>query len=116
MGSLIFIVLPWQATAVVASWRLCTLQVRSVLKFFSTVFFAEPKGVGAYLCNIAGNSSIAAACLVDPVDNTQAAPESADYPSACAALRKAGKAVAIIGAGVVGPCNPVGSNYQVPMC
>ena len=52
--------------------------------------------------------------LIDPVDNTDFTPESADYPSAVRALRGAGRPLAITGAGVVGRCNPPGSNYKAP--
>ena len=55
---------------------------------------------------------IRAAALIDPVDNTDFTPESADYPSAVRALRRAGRPLAITGAGVVGRCNPPGSNFQ----
>jgi hypothetical protein len=56
---------------------------------------------------------VKAAYLIDPVDNTTYTPESTDYPSAVRALRELGKAVAITGAGIVGRCNPNGSNSEV---
>jgi hypothetical protein len=48
----------------------------------------------------------AAAWLVDPVDQTQFAPESANNPSAAKALAAAGRPVGVVGAGVRGSCNP----------
>ncbi len=51
---------------------------------------------------------------MDPVDNTKRTPEGEDYPSGVKALKQLGKPVGISGAGIVGRCNPEGSNYQVP--
>ncbi len=51
---------------------------------------------------------------MDPVDNTKQTPEGEDYPSGVKALKQLGKPVGISGAGIVGRCNPQGSNYQVP--
>jgi hypothetical protein len=48
----------------------------------------------------------AAAWLVDPVDQTAYAPESANNPSAAKALAEAGRPVGVVGAGVRGSCNP----------
>ena len=62
-----------------------------------------------------GSSKYAGAFLIDPVDNTPDAPESPSSPSACKALRKCGKAVSIVGAGITGPCNPAGSNFEARM-
>lgn len=59
------------------------------------------------------NPNVRAAYLIDPVDNTQYQPESADNPSAEKALKASGKAVGMSGAGVIGPCNPDGGNYKV---
>jgi hypothetical protein len=56
---------------------------------------------------------VKAAYLIDPVDNTRFTPESSDYPSAVKALLHSGKQVGISGAGIVGCCNPKGSNFQV---
>jgi hypothetical protein len=50
---------------------------------------------------------------VDPVDNTRFSPESPDYPSAAMALAESGREVGLMGAGIVGSCNPEGSNYKV---
>ena len=57
-----------------------------------------------------------AAFLTDPVDNTKDSPESETSPSACKALQASGKKVAIMGAGLIGSCNPEGSNYKVQLC
>ena len=57
-----------------------------------------------------------AAFLIDPVDNTKDSPESETSPSACKALQASGKKVAIMGAGLIGSCNPEGSNYKVQSC
>ena len=51
---------------------------------------------------------------MDPVDNTKYSPEGEGYPSGVKALKLLGKPVGISGAGIVGRCNPEGSNYQVP--
>ena len=63
----------------------------------------------------AGNRHIKAAYLVDPVDNTKQTPEGPDYPSGVMALNQLGKPVGISGAGIVGRCNPEGSNYKVTL-
>jgi hypothetical protein len=47
------------------------------------------------------------------VDNTAFTPESADYPSAVRALQRAQRPVGVTGAGLIGRCNPAGSNYHV---
>ena len=62
---------------------------------------------------LTGSSKYSGAFLIDPVDNTPDSPESASSPSACKALKKSGRAVSIIGAGITGPCNPAGSNFEV---
>lgn len=59
-----------------------------------------------------GRSDVKAAYLIDPVDNTKFTPESSQYPSAVKALQRSGKPVGLTGAGVVGSCNPKGSNFQ----
>ncbi|KAA6429379.1 MAG: hypothetical protein FRX49_00773, partial [Trebouxia sp. A1-2] len=59
-----------------------------------------------------GQSSVKAAFLVDPVDNTRETPESVDYPSAAKALKLANRPVGIAGASVITGCNPVGSNWE----
>lgn len=61
----------------------------------------------------ADRAQIKAGYLIDPVDNTDFTRESADYPSAVRALLQSGQAVGITGAGIVGRCNPNGSNYKV---
>ncbi|EIE24592.1 hypothetical protein COCSUDRAFT_62023 [Coccomyxa subellipsoidea C-169] len=61
---------------------------------------------------LAYRAQVKAAYLIDPVDNTTFTPESAEYPSAVRALRQSGKPVGITGAGIVGKCNPNGSNYE----
>ena len=53
------------------------------------------------------------AYLIDPVDNTKQTPESPSCPSAVKALAASGLAAAISGAGVLGRCNPEGSNFHV---
>ena len=69
-----------------------------------------------------GQSSVKAAFLVDPVDNTRETPESVDYPSAAKALKSADRPVGIAGASVITGCNPAGSNWEVysqapaPLC
>ena len=60
-----------------------------------------------------GQSSVKAAFLVDPVDNTRETPESVDYPSAAKALKSANRPVGIAGASVITGCNPAGSNWEV---
>ena len=57
-----------------------------------------------------------AAYLVDPVDNTKYSPEGEEYPSGVKALKRVGKPVGITGAGIMGRCNPEGSNYKVFSC
>eukprot|EP00891_Asterochloris_glomerata_P007809 jgi/Astpho2/7809/fgenesh1_pg.00117_%23_25_t len=59
-----------------------------------------------------GISGLRTAFLIDPVDNTKAAPESPDYPSAAKALQRASKPVAVAGASIFGSCNPNGSNWK----
>lgn len=54
---------------------------------------------------------IRAAGLIDPVDNTLFSPASALYPPGAPCLAAAGRPVALVGAGVVGACNPPGANY-----
>ena len=63
-----------------------------------------------------GNAHIAAAYLLDPVDNTPQTPESAAYPSAAKALARCGRAVGISGAAQTGNCNPEGSSSRVRCC
>ena len=55
-----------------------------------------------------------ALCLWDPVDVTVYAPQSAEYPSAVAALRnvQSNMPVAIVGGGKAGDCVPKNSNYR----
>ena len=55
-----------------------------------------------------------ALCLWDPVDVTVYAPQSAEYPSAVAALRnvQSNLPVAIVGGGRAGDCVPKDSNYR----
>ncbi len=55
-----------------------------------------------------------ALCLWDPVDVTVYAPQSAEYPSAVAALRnvQGNLPVAIVGGGKAGDCVPKNSNYR----
>ena len=61
-----------------------------------------------------GNPEMAqGAYLVEPVDNTKQTPESPSCPSAVKALAASGLAVAVSGAGVLGRCNPKGSNFHV---
>ena len=73
-----------------------------------------PGPCAEYCCPASENmDSVAAAYLVDPVDNTKQTPESPSCPSAIKALNASGLPVGISGAGVVGSCNPVGSNGQV---
>ena len=62
--------------------------------------------------SFAERAQVKAAYLIDPVDNTDFTPESADYPSAIRALLQSGQPVGISGAGIVGRCNPNGSNYK----
>lgn len=60
-----------------------------------------------------------ALCLWDPVDVTVYAPQSAEYPSAVAALRSVQSSlpVAIVGGGKAGDCVPKDSNYRcLPFC
>ena len=47
------------------------------------------------------------------MDNTTFTPESADYPSAVKALQRVQRPVGITGAGLIGRCNPGGSNFRV---
>jgi hypothetical protein len=54
----------------------------------------------------AGAPEAAAVWLLDPVDQTDFAPESANNPSAAKALAEAGRPVGVVGAGVRGSCNP----------
>lgn len=61
----------------------------------------------------ADHAQVKAAYLIDPVDNTTFTPESSGYPSAVKALLQSGKPLALTGAGIVGRCNPNGSNYEV---
>ena len=63
----------------------------------------------------AGNLRVNAAYLVDPVDNTKYSPEGEEYPSGVKALKRVGKPVGITGAGIMGRCNPEGSNYKVSL-
>ena len=63
----------------------------------------------------AGNSRVNAAYLVDPMDNTKYSPEGEEYPSGVKALKRVGKPVGITGAGIMGRCNPEGSNYKVSL-
>lgn len=49
---------------------------------------------------------------MDPVDTTKYS-NGTGYPSAVAALKNSGKIVGMTGAGIVGSCNPEGSNYKV---
>ena len=57
---------------------------------------------------------VKALCLWDPVDVTVYAPQSAEYPSAVAALRnvQSNLPVAIVGGGKAGDCVPKDSNYR----
>ena len=57
---------------------------------------------------------VKALCLWDPVDVTVYAPQSAEYPSAVAALRnvQSNLPVAIVGGGKAGDCVPKNSNYR----
>ena len=57
---------------------------------------------------------VKALCLWDPVDVTVYAPQSAEYPSAVAALRNVQSSlpVAIVGGGKAGDCVPKNSNYR----
>ena len=59
---------------------------------------------------------VRALCLWDPVDVTVYAPQSAEYPSAVAALRSARSSlpVAVVGGGKAGDCVPKNSNYRCP--
>ena len=61
---------------------------------------------------------VRALCLWDPVDVTVYAPQSAEYPSAVAALRNVQSSlpVAIVGGGRAGDCAPKSSNYRYPDC
>ena len=63
-------------------------------------------------CSPPAGLSIAAAGLIDPVDSTVFSPESPPYPSAiaCFKARDPGP-VSLMGAGIVGACNPPGANY-----
>eukprot|EP00879_Flechtneria_rotunda_P018933 GHRR01019874.1.p1 GENE.GHRR01019874.1~~GHRR01019874.1.p1 ORF type:complete len:411 (+),score=59.16 GHRR01019874.1:128-1234(+) len=63
--------------------------------------------------HLAGTPNILTAYLIDPVDSTSYTPPSQDDPSAVEALRGLNKTVAITGAGVSGPCNPIASNYKL---
>ncbi|GFR42009.1 hypothetical protein Agub_g2795 [Astrephomene gubernaculifera] len=61
----------------------------------------------------AGNIlNISTAVLLDPIDNTDRAPEGPDYPSACKALAAANRTAAVVGAGISGRCNPLESNFR----
>lgn len=72
------------------------------------------KGQDVEQCMLsAGDRRVSAAYLMDPVDNTTFTPESEDYPSAAKALRRTQKPVGITGAGLIGRCNPHGSNFNV---
>ena len=68
-----------------------------------------------FWAGLAGSDRFKAAFLIDPVDNTKDAPESPVCPNASKALRASGKRVGMVGAGVIGSCNPEGSNYKVLM-
>ena len=61
---------------------------------------------------------VRALCLWDPVDVTVYAPQSAEYPSAVAALRNVQSSlpVAVVGASKAGDCVPKSSNYRYPGC
>ena len=69
--------------------------------------------MSTHLSACAERPDIRAAYLVDPVDNTKQSPESPEFPSAAKALAACGREVGITGAGLVGSCNPEGSNYKV---
>ena len=69
--------------------------------------------LGLMASSSAGNDSIQAAFLVDPVDNTRETPESREYPSAAKALKLHGRPVGMCGASVISGCNPAGSNWKV---
>ncbi|CAL8467607.1 g7145 [Coccomyxa elongata] len=70
------------------------------------------RGAKLACLHFANRAQVKAAYLIDPVDNTDFTPESADYPSAVRALLQSGQPVAITGAGIIGRCNPNGSNYK----
>ena len=55
---------------------------------------------------------IQAAFLIDPVDSSGFAPISTENPSAVASLSASGKEIAVVGASIVGSCNPVQGNYK----
>lgn len=55
---------------------------------------------------------VKATVLIDPVDSSMYSPITASNPSAVEALRASGQTASIIGAGVVGPCNPPEGNYR----
>ena len=88
-----------------------------MMSHFGPVQLLWPRGsTFACFCNRgAGHRHIKAAYLVDPVDNTKQTPEGPDYPSGVKALKQLGKPVGISGAGIVGRCNPEGSNYKVTL-
>ncbi|CAK0760866.1 hypothetical protein CVIRNUC_002807 [Coccomyxa viridis] len=70
------------------------------------------RGAKLACLHFAGNSRVIAAYLIDPVDNTKYSPEGEEYPSGVKALKRVGKPVGITGAGIMGRCNPEGSNYK----
>ncbi|KAK9826744.1 hypothetical protein WJX81_004019 [Elliptochloris bilobata] len=62
--------------------------------------------------HFARDQRIAAAYLLDPVDNTARTPESEAYPSAVKALVRCGRAIGISGAAQTGNCNPKDSTSR----
>lgn len=76
------------------------------------VIAGHSRGAKLAALHYAGSSRFKAAFLIDPVDNTRDAPESATSPNACKALRRSGKPVAMVAASIVGAGNPDGSNYK----
>eukprot|EP00884_Botryococcus_braunii_P013219 jgi/Botrbrau1/21899/Bobra.0249s0027.2 len=50
--------------------------------------------------------------LLDAVDNTKFAPESAAHPSATKEVQKGGRPLGLVGAHMIGSCNPQGSNWK----
>ncbi|KAK9909925.1 hypothetical protein WJX75_009568 [Coccomyxa subellipsoidea] len=87
-------------------------QLYGLLDFDRVAVAGHSRGAKLACLHFANRPQVKAAYLIDPVDNTTYTPESTDYPSAVRALRESGKAVAITGAGIVGRCNPNGSNSE----
>ncbi|CAK0746899.1 hypothetical protein CVIRNUC_001726 [Coccomyxa viridis] len=79
-----------------------------------TYLCGHSRGAKISTLTAAVDDRVRALCLWDPVDVTVYAPQSAEYPSAVAALRNVQSSlpVAVVGAGKAGDCVPKSSNYR----